>query len=215
MSDQSRSAGPDPTADGPLRAARSPAGLADAVRDQASVYADRHKTEAAGILSDLAKSIRSRRGCAGQAFRPCIGRQPRCASEPRQASWLARAPPRCRGIRAGQPTGNGRDSWGRCLRSLPRPALRRRRYSDASACRSRRGLERLPVAGAAPPPPSGGLPGLVAEALPGAGDVVGGEIALFQQEMRDNLRRLIGGLRPWPLRRSSLSSPCWFRATPW
>ncbi|WP_409566658.1 phage holin family protein [Methylobacterium sp. E-005] len=44
------------------------------------------------------------------------------------------------------------------------------------------------------PPPFGGLQGLMAEALRGAGDVLRGEIALFRQEMADNLRRLIVGL---------------------
>ena len=59
MSDPIRPAGPSPVADGPMQAARSPAGLADAVRDQASGYADRRKTEAAGFLSDLARGLRS------------------------------------------------------------------------------------------------------------------------------------------------------------
>ncbi|RYF13425.1 MAG: hypothetical protein EOO77_15530 [Oxalobacteraceae bacterium] len=45
MSDPIRPAGPSAVADGPMQAARSPAGLADAVRDQASGYADRRKTE--------------------------------------------------------------------------------------------------------------------------------------------------------------------------
>ncbi|MCJ2009323.1 phage holin family protein [Methylobacterium sp. J-092] len=44
------------------------------------------------------------------------------------------------------------------------------------------------------PPPSGGLQGLLAEALRGASDVVRGEIALFRQEMANNLRSLIVGL---------------------
>ncbi|MCJ2079298.1 hypothetical protein MKK68_27320 [Methylobacterium sp. E-016] len=58
MSDPTRLAGP-PLADGPMQAPRSPAGLADAVRDQASGYADRHKIEAAGFLSELAGALRS------------------------------------------------------------------------------------------------------------------------------------------------------------
>ena len=59
MNDPIRPAGPSPAADGPMRAARSPAGLADAVRDQASGYADRRRTEAAGFLSELARALRS------------------------------------------------------------------------------------------------------------------------------------------------------------
>ncbi|MCJ2114671.1 hypothetical protein MKK64_26250 [Methylobacterium sp. E-025] len=58
MNDPTRLACP-PLADGPMQAARSPAGLADAVRDQASGYADRHKIEAAGFLSELAGALRS------------------------------------------------------------------------------------------------------------------------------------------------------------
>ena len=58
MSDPSQPAGP-PLAEGPLQAARSPAGLADAVRDPASNYADRRKTEAAGFFSELARALRS------------------------------------------------------------------------------------------------------------------------------------------------------------
>ncbi|MCJ2006339.1 phage holin family protein [Methylobacterium sp. J-092] len=45
-----------------------------------------------------------------------------------------------------------------------------------------------------PPQPPGGLQGLLAEALRAAGDVVRGEIALFRQEMTNNLRSLIVGL---------------------
>ncbi|TXM90917.1 hypothetical protein [Methylobacterium sp. WL116] len=59
MNDPIRPAGPPTAADGPMQAARSPAGLADAVRDQASGYADRRKTEAAGFLSELARALRS------------------------------------------------------------------------------------------------------------------------------------------------------------
>ncbi|MCJ2074308.1 hypothetical protein MKK68_01350 [Methylobacterium sp. E-016] len=59
MNDPTRSAGPSPAADGPMQAARSPAGLADAVRDQASGYADRRRTEAASFLSELARALRS------------------------------------------------------------------------------------------------------------------------------------------------------------
>ena len=59
MNDPTRPAGPPPAADGPMQAARSPAGLADAVRDQASGYADRRKSEAAGFLSELAQALRS------------------------------------------------------------------------------------------------------------------------------------------------------------
>ncbi|MCJ2124607.1 hypothetical protein [Methylobacterium sp. J-077] len=59
MNDPTRSVGPSPAADGPMQAARSPAGLADAVRDQASGYADRRRTEAAGFLSELARALRS------------------------------------------------------------------------------------------------------------------------------------------------------------
>jgi len=46
-------------------------------------------------------------------------------------------------------------------------------------------------------PPSlhtGGLQGLLSDALRGAGDIVRGEIALFRQEMANNLRSLIVGL---------------------
>lgn len=42
--------------------------------------------------------------------------------------------------------------------------------------------------------PGTGIPGLVAEALRGAGNVVRGEIALFRQEMADNLRTLVIGI---------------------
>lgn len=59
MNDPTRPAGPPPAADGPMQATRSPAGLADAVRDQASGYADRRRTEAAGFLSELARALRS------------------------------------------------------------------------------------------------------------------------------------------------------------
>ena len=59
MNDPTRPAGPPPAADGPMQAARSPAGLADAVRDQANGYADRRRTEAAGFLSELARALRS------------------------------------------------------------------------------------------------------------------------------------------------------------
>ena len=55
-------------------------------------------------------------------------------------------------------------------------------------------MGRVSVSAVPHPPPSGGLQGLLAEALRGAGDVLGGEIALFRQEMADNLRRLIVGL---------------------
>ncbi len=48
---------------------------------------------------------------------------------------------------------------------------------------------------AVPPPTSAlGIPGLLGEALRGAGDVLRGEIDLFRQEMTENLRRLILGL---------------------
>ncbi|SDM54994.1 hypothetical protein SAMN05216360_102409 [Methylobacterium phyllostachyos] len=59
MNDPTRPAGPSPASDGPLQAARSPSGLADAVRDQASGYANRRRTEAAGFLSEIAKALRS------------------------------------------------------------------------------------------------------------------------------------------------------------
>ncbi|MCJ2086987.1 hypothetical protein MKK88_13450 [Methylobacterium sp. E-005] len=59
MNDPTRPAGRPSAADGPMQAARSPAGLADAVRDQASGYADRRRTEAAGFLSELASALRS------------------------------------------------------------------------------------------------------------------------------------------------------------
>ena len=59
MSDPVRPAVPAPVAEGPMQAAKSPTGLADAVRDQASGYADRRKTEAAGFLSELARALRS------------------------------------------------------------------------------------------------------------------------------------------------------------
>ncbi|MCJ2020444.1 hypothetical protein MKK84_23940 [Methylobacterium sp. E-065] len=59
MNDPTRPAGPAPAADGPMQAARSPAGLADAVRDQAGGYADRRKSEAASFLSELARALRS------------------------------------------------------------------------------------------------------------------------------------------------------------
>ncbi|MCJ2035552.1 hypothetical protein [Methylobacterium sp. J-068] len=59
MNDPTRSAGLSPAVDGPMQAVRSPAGLADAVRDQASGYADRRRTEAAGFLSELARALRS------------------------------------------------------------------------------------------------------------------------------------------------------------
>ncbi|TXM90916.1 phage holin family protein [Methylobacterium sp. WL116] len=55
-------------------------------------------------------------------------------------------------------------------------------------------MGRVSVSAVPPPPPAGGLQGLLAEALRGAGDVVRGEIALFRQEMADNLRSLIVGL---------------------
>ncbi|RYY18208.1 MAG: phage holin family protein [Alphaproteobacteria bacterium] len=45
-----------------------------------------------------------------------------------------------------------------------------------------------------PPRQTGGLQGLLADALRGAGDIVRGEIALFRQEMTNNLRSLIVGL---------------------
>ncbi|TXN62274.1 phage holin family protein [Methylobacterium sp. WL6] len=45
-----------------------------------------------------------------------------------------------------------------------------------------------------PPQPPGRLQGLLAEALRAASDVVRGEIALFRQEMTNNLRSLIVGL---------------------
>ena len=59
MNDPTRPAGRPSAADGPMQAARSPAGLADAVRDQASGYADRRRTKAAGFLSEIAKALRS------------------------------------------------------------------------------------------------------------------------------------------------------------
>lgn len=59
MNDPTRPAGPPSAADGPMCAARSPAGLADAVRDQASGYADWRKSEAASFLSKLARALRS------------------------------------------------------------------------------------------------------------------------------------------------------------
>ncbi|MCJ2006338.1 hypothetical protein [Methylobacterium sp. J-092] len=59
MTDPIRPAGPPLGANSPMQAAKSPAGLADAVRDQASGYADRRKTEAAGFLSELARALRS------------------------------------------------------------------------------------------------------------------------------------------------------------
>ena len=59
MNDPTRAADRPFVADGPMQAARSPAGLADAVRDQASSYADRRRTEAAGFLSELARALRS------------------------------------------------------------------------------------------------------------------------------------------------------------
>ncbi|MCJ2062764.1 hypothetical protein MKK63_08590 [Methylobacterium sp. J-088] len=52
MNDHSQPAGASPTA------AKSPAGLADAIRDQATGYVDRRKGEAAGFLADLAKALR-------------------------------------------------------------------------------------------------------------------------------------------------------------
>ena len=57
MSDPIRLAVPAPVAEGPMQAARSLTGLADAVRDQASGYADRRKTEAAGFLSEIARAL--------------------------------------------------------------------------------------------------------------------------------------------------------------
>ena len=74
MNDQSRPAGPPPAANSPMQAARSPAGLADAVRDQASGYADRRKTEAVGFLSDLARALRSGGGALdeGASVRPFV-----------------------------------------------------------------------------------------------------------------------------------------------
>lgn len=62
MSDPTRPAGRSPAADGPIREAQSRAGLVEAVRDQASGYADRRTTEAAGFLSDLARALRSGAG---------------------------------------------------------------------------------------------------------------------------------------------------------
>ena len=46
------------------------------------------------------------------------------------------------------------------------------------------------AAGSQPP---AGIPALLAEALRGAGDVLRGEIALFRQEIGDNLRSLVIG----------------------
>lgn len=50
------------------------------------------------------------------------------------------------------------------------------------------------MSGVTPPRPATGIPSLLGEALRGAGDLLRGEIALFRQEMADNLRRLIVGL---------------------
>ena len=55
-------------------------------------------------------------------------------------------------------------------------------------------MARLPLSALPPHPPAGGLQGLLANALRGAGDVVQGEIALLRLEMVDNLRSLILGL---------------------
>lgn len=62
MNDPTRPVGRPSTARGPMQASRSPAGLADAVRDQVSDYADRRKTEAVGFLSELARALRSSGG---------------------------------------------------------------------------------------------------------------------------------------------------------
>lgn len=64
MSDHSRPAGT-----GPMAAAKSPAGLADAVRDQATGYVERRKSEAAGFLADLAKALRGGTGGPARARR--------------------------------------------------------------------------------------------------------------------------------------------------
>ena len=55
-------------------------------------------------------------------------------------------------------------------------------------------MGRVSVSAVPPPSPAGGLQDLLADALRGAGDVVRGEIALFRQEMANNLRSLIVGL---------------------
>ena len=59
MNDPARPAGRQSAVDSPMQAARSPAGLTDAVRDQAGGYANRRRTEAAGFLSELARALRS------------------------------------------------------------------------------------------------------------------------------------------------------------
>ena len=49
----------EPAVAGAMAAAKSPAGLADAVRDQANSYVERRKGEAAGFIADLAMTLRN------------------------------------------------------------------------------------------------------------------------------------------------------------